>query len=367
MQKGLWLGIITDAEIEKLRNARTGGRSHPVVSLALADGEQVAANTEFAARQVAQNNLPWLQSLRPRLLDEKDFTAGAGALGEIRAFGALLETWCSVKPGPSVPGSNAKPEFEADAGDGPVIVEVNSRQLDSDQVKGLADHHADVTARHAADVAKAQVLGTIKNVVTTGITEVFPTGAPDPEKPGDSVLTNTISRIAQVKQNEKQIDPAKPFVLWLDFQDPGVWGTPLADELFRPLYTECKEGHVHSGPFWFALYGRKGDPMLESLGYSYRTTPMLHDGRFYQTMASHKGPTRVSAVVYSCPRATILMEHPAAVRPLPPNFRASLLKAPFFRLDLSVIEWGPSLVQQVIDCERRIIDAAATALGNFHL
>lgn len=364
MGNGDWLDLITQAEIQKLRSARTGGRTHPVAALALANG-QVASNTEVAARQISSQNKPWLQALRPRLLDEQDFTTPASALGEIRAYGALLETWCTVKPAPSVPGSNVRPEFEADAGDGPVIIEVHSRQLDDEQVDSLAKHHADIEARHTANVAKAKASGSSKNVVTTGVTEVFPTGEPNPKKVGDSVLTNTISRIARVKQNEKQVDPAKPFVLWLDLQDPGVWRLPPSDEEFRPLYTQSKEGHVGSGPFWFALYGRKNDPMLESHGYDYRRTPMLHNGRFYQTMSSHGGPTRVSAVVYALPRATILMEHPNAARPLPAKFRASLLKVPFCRLDLSVVEWEQGLVQRTIDCERRIIDAAVAALENF--
>ena len=105
--------------------------------------------------------------------------------------------------------------------------------------------------------------------------------------------------------------------------------------------------------------------MLESLGYRYKRVPMLHDGRFYQTIKSHGGFTRFSAVVYSLPRATILMEHPTPARGLPPNFRASMLKAPFFRLDLSMIEWGSGLVQQIVNNDRRIVEAAATALENF--
>ena len=48
MKKSPWLGIIVNAEIEKLPNVRTGGRTHPVVSLALAGGgEQVPVNTDL--------------------------------------------------------------------------------------------------------------------------------------------------------------------------------------------------------------------------------------------------------------------------------------------------------------------------------
>lgn len=93
--------------------------------------------------------------------------------------------------------------------------------------------------------------------------------------------------------------------------------------------------------------------------------PMAHEGRFFQTMKSHGGATRVSAVVYALPRATILMENPNAVHPLPPRFRASMLKAPFFRLDLSLIEWEPGLVAQSVQLQYRTILATEKALKAF--
>ena len=104
---------------------------------------------------------------------------------------------------------------------------------------------------------------------------------------------------------------------------------------------------------WFALYGRKGDPMVEMRGLDYRSTPMLHDGRFYQTMKDHGGPTLVSAVVFSMPRATVLMENPAPAKPLPPQFRGALLRTPHFRLDLSICEWEQGIVQATVASQRR--------------
>jgi hypothetical protein len=362
-----YLGVLTPQEIEVLRNSPPSGIVHPVVSLALAEPKhQVAVNTEMAARLVRAADETWLRNLRHRLLATDDYSHASSALGEIRAYGALIETWMSVKPGPSVSGSKASPEFEVNAEDGAVIVEVHSRQLDNAQVAAIIEHHANLKKAHAEAVEKARKNGQKGNVVTLRTHSVFPTGAPVPHKPGDSVLTNTISRIARIKENETQVDPAKPFVLWLDLQDLTVWGTPICDELFRPLYTESKEGFVGSGPFWFALYGRKGSPLIKSCGYDYRSMPMAHEGRFYQTMKSHGGATRVSAVVYALPRATILMENPKPVHPLPSRFRASMLKAPFFRLDLSLIEWEPGLVAESVELQYKTILATDQALTTFY-
>jgi hypothetical protein len=95
--------------------------------------------------------------------------------------------------------------------------------------------------------------------------------------------------------------------------------------------------------------------MLEMRGLDYREIAMLHDGRFALTEG-------VSAVVYSLPSLTVLMEHPSPALPIPAGIRASLLKAPFFGLDRSVSEWKPGLVQSYLRFQREMVAATAKAL-----
>ena len=349
-----FLGVITPDEVEHLRKSARGGLTHPVPRLALAKGpNQVATNTREAARSLLRTDADWLFRLKPRLTDTTDFSNASSALGEIRAYGALLETAMTVRPCPTVAGK--KPEFEVDAGDGPAIVEVHSRQLDEKQVRAIAQHYK--ALRERVQATRAANPG--KPTITMSEMEVIPFGAPDPKKSGDSVLTNAISRVCSIKSNEEQSDPEKPFVLWLDLQDPTVWGLPMADEQLAPLYTEGRDGNVGVGALWFALYGRKNDPILEMQGCDYRAIRMLHDGRFVRT-------NRVAAVVYSLPHRTVLMEHPSPARPVTPKFRASLLKVPFFALDRSVCEWKPGLVTSYLDFQREMVDAAAKALVAFN-
>jgi len=348
-----YLGIIMQSELEKLRNARKPGRIHPLAALAFSDPHTFeAANTENAARHIAASDPAWLSSQRGRLLDTTDFTAASSALGEIRAYGALLEAGYIVHPRPRV--GDKVPEFDVDVGDGPVIVEVHTRQLDLAVQREIA---------HAELVAHSERGTPGDHGVTVGEpVDVVPFGPPNPKKKGDSVATNAISRVARIKEDENQVDHTKPFVLWLDLQDMTVWGLPLSDQQFSPLYTENNDGEVGSGSFWFALYGRKGDPMIEMLGCDYCSVPMLHDGRFYQRMKSHGGPTRVSAYVFALPSATVLMEHPTPLRSLPPKFRATMLRTPHFRLDLARCEWDQGLVEATVGHERRTVAAIARAL-----
>ena len=361
-----YLGI-TQSEIQSLRSAAKNGVPHPVVALALTKPpHQVAINTEQAAKQIAEKDQKWLSMLKPRLIDQSDFANASSALAEIRAYGALLETGMNVNSRPTVSGKEVVPEFEVNAGDRPVIVEVHSRQLDKDDVKAAAKHNRKLHAQHQAVVQRHQSAKRGKVVITITNLWVAVFGAPKVGKVGDSVLTNAISRIAGIKGDEKQVDPAKPFLLWLDFQDPTVWGFSLSEEQLAPLYTESKDGRVGAGALWFALYGRKGDPMIEGDGFIYRVVKMLHHGRFFQRMRAHGKRTRLSAVVYSMPSATVLMENPSAARRLPPRFRAELLKLPFFCLDRSICEWKPGLVKSRIKVERKTVKAAATALQTFN-
>jgi len=355
-----YLGIVTPDEIDKVHYSLPPELRHPLI--ALAKGEkphQVATNTEQAARAILQTNQNWLEKLKPRLVDTSDLTNASGALGEIRAYGALLETAMSVTANPTVSGKKVVPEFDVDAGDGAAIVEVHSRQLDPAQAKALAESLKQHRADHKIAVEKAREKGNTKGVITSSAIGVIPLGAPVPGKAGDSVLTNAISRICNIKKSEKQIDPSKPFVLWLDLQDPTVWGTSISEQQFAPLYSEFRGGEVGTGALWFALYGRKDDPMIEMRGCDYRQIRMLHDGRFALS-------ANISAVVYSLPRATVLMEHPDPAMRLPPHFRGSLLKAPFFRLDLSVCEWSAGLVASYLSYQRAMVAAAANALVAFN-
>lgn len=346
-----FLGHLPSDEIERLRSSARNGLRHPVAALALAQGpNQVKTNTEQAARAISRVNNTWLEAIKPRLVDTTDFANASSALGEIRAYGALLEAGLTIKPGPTVTGKKVVPEFEVDAGDGSVIVEVHSRQMDGQQAQALAAYH--MQRRDSIEAAKEANPG--KAFVDTSAIDVTPLGAPNPEKAGDSVLTNAISRICAIKANERQSDPTKAFVLWLDLQDPTVWGLPISDEQLAPLWTG-HEGHVESGALWYALYGREGDPMMEMRGCDYREIAMLHDGRFEKT-------NRLSAVVYSLPSLTVLMEHPSPTLPLPPALRVSLLKVPFLGLDRSVCEWKAGLVRSYLDLQRETVAAAAKAL-----
>ena len=103
-------------------------------------------------------------------------------------------------------------------------------------------------------------------------------------------------------------------------QDPTVWGLPVSEEQLAPLYTENKDGEVGTGALWFALYGRKGDSMIETEGShiafvrcftmaaffrSSAITADSEDGKFNRTNPSISGFGALGS-------ATIILSGPVA-------------------------------------------------------
>jgi hypothetical protein len=67
--------------------------------------------TETAAKAILRASKTWLIALKKRLLDIADFSNPSSALGEIRCYGALLETGMAVNAKPTlqeiIPADNA--------------------------------------------------------------------------------------------------------------------------------------------------------------------------------------------------------------------------------------------------------------------
>jgi hypothetical protein len=169
-----------------------------------------------------------------------------------------------------------------------------------------------------------------------------------------------ISRIAAIKEREHQAHDRRPFVLWIDLQSDDSLMFDLSSHL-RPL--SSWKGAVSSGAYWHALYGRKGDILLEPGGGLMRCNVMQHEGRYYQTMKKHGGPTRISGCIFSSPRTTAILEHPAAPFPLTASFRRQLLQLPWFAIALSLANWSEHLVERKIVVQRDYVAAVIKALG----
>lgn len=348
--------IVTSPEVETLRALYTQSTgAHPLVSAALHPGlsqqpSQIAVNTFRALRHVLRKFPDWARNLRPRLLDAKDWTNAESALAEIRACGALVEANFSIELGGKNAASGAKPEFHVSMDGVETIIEVWTRNL-SNEERGST----------ASQQVKSSKTEEIKGgTITTSTAAIAPFGTPDPKKKGDSLLTNVISRIAAIKEREHQATDRRPFVLWIDLQSEGAVRFDYSHHL-QPLMTW--NGEVESGGYWHALYGRKGDTLLESGGGRTRTNVMQHEGRYYQLMRKHGGPTRISGCIFSSPKTTVMMENPAAGFPVTASFRKELIQLPWFDIGLSLVNWSEGLVERTVQLQREFVLAVVRAFG----
>lgn len=357
-----FLEILTLQETKNLRGSGQIHRCHPVVALYdTKPDDQVRVNSERMAKHINNHDQQWLQSLKNRLLDTTDFSNPASALGEIRAYGALIEAGFTVNPRPKV--NNNVPDFEVSARDDQkVIVEVHTKQMDTFQDQEIKENRQELQERHDKAVEDAGENSIGKNIVTSSVHEVIPLGAPNPEKEGDSILTNAISRIARIKENENQVDQNLPFILWLDCQDKYTWGVSVDEAQLFPLWTENKDGIVGCGAFWHAFYGKKNGLLIETRFPEYRTANMLHEGRYRMISKNHNGPTRISAVVISLPTTTVLFENPSPNQSISSPCRITLLKLPWFKLEYSYGEFSHGLVSKIINIEHERIECLAKAL-----
>lgn len=267
-------------------------------------------------------------------------------------MGSLIEAGLRVTPGDkdrTGAHGNTEPEFIVDTNGEEIVVEVWTRTGDrADPARIAREHQAS---------ARSEKLSRGRTIATSMAVHV-PFGVPQAGKAGDSVLTNTISRLASVKKDEHQARTSKPFVVWVDLQGEAL--TFDHSSSLSPLSTF--NGEMYSGGYWCAFYARKGDVLFEGDRYrSVGSSRMLHEGRFYQ-IKKNGDPTQTSAFILSSPESTAVFEHPNAGLPIPDDLRTELIDLPAFDLEKSILNWAPGLVASTVKAQRDWIQAIASAM-----
>ncbi len=278
----------------------------------------------------------WLRDLVPRLTDVLDASGSSSALAEVRAYGGLLECGFSVSPIPRTDDST--PDFNVDAGDGEMTVEVFAKHQDKDEDDTVAlmgesyGPFPDTIHRSHRMVQDANKQEARELIITTAA--ICPGGVPDSSKPGDSVQANLISRICGVKKNECQIPGDKPAVLIIDFchfGGPDMSSFTKVDQAF-PIVS----GHrgITSGALWYAVYGWKNTPVFQEGHKEFKR--MGHDGRF--RLAGDR-KSKLSAVLMVLNDCSVLLENPWATKRLTHRARMKLCRYPWFDLSHSIADF----------------------------
>jgi hypothetical protein len=303
-----------------------------------------------AVRLIADNGGDsWLRRLAPRLSRIDDPEEAAAALAELRAYGSLLEAGFKVTPVPEKDEST--PDFEVDAGDRPVIVEVFAKHQDESETK----RQKAIAARQIPSGVERHVMKGARAKIETTISEHYPGGSPDPKKPDDSAQANVISRICAAKGNEKQFPSDRPSLLWIDLRSFSDWPEVLKLEQCAPLIS----GHqgLTSGALWYAFYGWKGAPIFEEdFPLHERIVPMGHDGRF---RLQGEKKSKLSGAIIALSEGLVLFENPWADHPLPDRARRFAERLPWFDFGRSMCNWSSGDAGTLAESGRRQIEAMA--------
>ena len=338
--------IIEAKEIEKLRKVHQVNRPHPLVRLTGTERpSQVAHNTARAIKLILQNNREWLVDprFRERMLSE-DVTNAAGALAEIRAYGALLEAGYQVNP--IRPAKEPSPDFRIAAENGGCAnVEVHAKQISGPMQDEIDKHEREIQEDFQAWRKEKGKSGGVFIAEALGIQ---PLGAPDPAKRGETTTINAIHSLCQVKAEEKQFAEDEVNLLWLDMQDENPWWFLSCDPsvLVEPVVSG-NDGMLTSGALWYAMYGWKGAPVFDP-DFPQKITCMQHEGRFHRD-------TKISALVASFPRATVVFENLAPKVTLSPRCRLRTMCLPRASVQYSMYDWECGLVVSTFEVQRRRI------------
>ncbi len=341
-------GLLSIEEREKILQARTTTPFHPLAVLLTGDSpgtQRIAANTERALHYVRRRDEEWLRHLTKRLLQTEPLTEPASGLAELRAYGALLEAGFDVSTFPSNT-SGARPDFRLSINGDEMHVEVQAKQHDEAMAEEIETFHRVTYEQSVAKAASVPGPSVAINMI-----DVRPFGRPRPGRAYDSTRTNAISKVSQIKDDERQFTEGIPALLWLDFQDAQNLGMALICEDLSPVMSW--RGFVNSGVLWHALYGWKGAPVFERhcllIPFAGRSVmPMQHEGRFRRS-------TKLSAVLISFPSATMLAESFRATAPISDAFRRHFPGLPWAHISSSIINWIPNQVKETISTQARMI------------
>ncbi|MCB2141365.1 hypothetical protein KQH29_00315 [bacterium] len=317
---------------------------HPVRWLLQNDRKgmrQEYVNTNRALDWILRSDQPWVDRQLPRLSSTVNYEEVAGALGEIRAYGYMLEAGIIVEPVHE--SDESTPDFEIE--EKSAQVEVNTKQMHEATARELDRFNQ---GQPGSEDESFKFLRDKEREIGGRIIVIDPCGRPEP---GENVAENVISKICGIKARETQFSDTRPSILWLDFQGEHWHLHNMVDQV-NPINTW--NGEFYAGAVWYGLYGWKGAPIFEHASPDWQPptsiVAMRHDGRF-------RAGTKVDAVVLSCPRHTVVLENPFSVKPISSELWTKTICLPWFRYEASYPRWPSDDLAQVIELQKERIES----------
>lgn len=311
--------------------------SHPLVKLILTGNNitsMVASRTDKCAKNVNRASPGWLSKRAATIISDKDMENVSSAFGEIRAYGELLWVWDD-----KVHAKKSGSDFQLDYYGKTILIEVFTQQ-----------HR---TVRYMQEIESKTFTFDDKKV-SSKMLEVFPFGWPD--RSVDTVQGEAVSKIAQIKQKEHQLDQCDISIVWVDLQDPGLWSTGFGRHQFFPI--TCWQENMTSGCVWSALYAKEGDYVydnLSTLGMYSEPYKMEFPGRFQKD-------SKVDFFVFDTAEDQIVFQNHNGKKEIPDRLFMDFFRLYKFNYEASWLDWPmrghlPDRIENTLEQLRLFKDA----------
>lgn len=215
---------------------------------------------------ICKHNYDWLKHKLESFFDggEVEIENFNGLLGEIRAYGELLELKSRVFDISKIETPKSGSDFSMILNNQSINIEVNTPQESGTKnIISNIEEHSTITDKHK-----------IKHKISTNA----PYGYPVREK--DNIQYEAVSKFSQIKaeKENRQFTKQNISILWIDLNNPMIF-------MFNHLdYTTpflSYNGQLSSGFIWNAFYSLKHDNVYSCYsGFSKDVIKMEFDGRF---------------------------------------------------------------------------------------
>lgn len=257
---------------------------------------------------VAKSNPKEIATFKKRLSNDCDARNYQATLGELRAFADLLK----------LRGFNTVYRGEKQAGCD-FLVHCGGNSEASFQIEVF-------TMQDRPNSKSPLSISEDHGMVCMSETEVCPFGIPDSNS---NVTLEMVCKICAIKERTKQVNPASPALLYIDFQSIYPFGAAIAEHCIPMLEWN---GAFTSGGIWLSFYGEKQQTVLDNMSRAEHspTIKLPIAGRFSAECSS---PFAGAILSFPIGHGTtggrlVYLENPHAEHPLNPLARDAILKHP---------------------------------------
>lgn len=255
----------------------------------------IATRMNIQLKYIYNNNDDWLNRKIKDFFhsEETKVENFNGLLGEIRAYGELLELQSRVDEISKIETPESGSDFLMFFNNQAINIEVNTPQQSGKKtITSDVEEHSTTTDRYT---------------VKTNTSTTAPYGYPVREK--DNIQYEAVSKFAQIKIDKENTQFTKEniSILWLDMNNPKIL---MFNQLEYTTPVLSFNGQVTSGFLWNAFYSLKQDNIYSSYsGFSNDIIKMEFDGRFANS--------NIDFVIFDCFTHKIIFENHNSQKNIP--------------------------------------------------